>query len=242
MSDCKISVEGVSLEIPVIGLGYRSLKKRLTESLRIRNSTKRELSVKAIDNVSLEFNPGQRVAIVGPNGAGKSTLLRLLAGIIQPTQGNVKISGRVKTLLELSVGISDELTGVQTIFLRGQLLGMSKKQINESFESIVSFSGLGKFIELPVRTYSTGMQLRLAMAVALQSRAQILILDEWLSVGDAEFREKSEQRLIKEVNEAQIFIIATHDRNLVDRICNRVIEIQDGRVVSDVYQTPLVAD
>jgi lipopolysaccharide transport system ATP-binding protein len=189
--------------------------------------------VRALDGISLEIQSGQRVAIVGHNGAGKSSLLRTLAGVYAPTRGRINVNGSVASLIDLALGINPEATGRENIYVRGQLLGLSKAKIRDSFDEIVGFADLGDFIEMPVRTYSTGMHLRLAFAVSTLVRPEILLMDEWLSVGDSDFQQKAEERLANLVDESKILILATHSRELIQQVCNRVIWLEHGRVRRD---------
>jgi lipopolysaccharide transport system ATP-binding protein len=189
--------------------------------------------VRALDEISIEIQSGERVAIVGHNGAGKSSLLRTLAGVYAPTKGRITVNGTVASLIDLALGINLEATGRENIYVRGQLLGLSKAKIRDSFDEIVDFADLGDFIEMPVRTYSTGMHLRLAFAVSTLVRPEILLMDEWLSVGDSDFQQKAEERLANLVDESKILILATHSRELIQQVCNRVIWLEHGRVRRD---------
>jgi lipopolysaccharide transport system ATP-binding protein len=189
--------------------------------------------VRALQNINLEFKHGDRVGLLGHNGAGKSTLLRVLNGVYKPTSGQVIINGHAASLINVSLGIDSEATGRENIFIRAALLGLSKKQINKQLEEIIEFSELGDFIDMPVRTYSSGMHLRLAFSVSTVIRPEILIMDEWLSVGDESFKHKAESRMQKLVENTSILIIASHSKELLLKTCNRVVLLDHGLVKAD---------
>ncbi len=151
--------------------------------------------IKSLSNINLEIANNERVGLLGHNGAGKSTLLRVLGGVYTPSSGYAEINGKVGSLIDISLGIDSEATGLENIFLRGALLGISKKKIEQELENIIEFSELGDFINMPVRTYSTGMHMRLAFAVSTMITPDILLMDEWLSVGDQGFQDKAEKKL-----------------------------------------------
>lgn len=189
-------------------------------------------TVHALRDLNFTFNKGSRIGIWGPNGAGKSSLLRLLAGIYPPSSGSLETSGKITSFLDIGLGVMPDATGRENIFTRGILWGLSKREIEERFADIVEFSELGNFIELPVRTYSSGMQMRLALAVALSIDADILLMDEWLSVGDASFQAKAEKVLTEKVRAADIFFIASHSKELIGKVTNEVITLEHGRIKS----------
>jgi lipopolysaccharide transport system ATP-binding protein len=189
--------------------------------------------VRALSGVTFEFNEGERVGLVGHNGAGKSTMLRALSGVYAPSKGTVEISGNVGSLIDISLGINLEASGRENIFIRGALLGLTKSEVQNKFAEIVEFSELGDFIEMPVRTYSSGMHLRLAFAVSTIVRPEILLMDEWLSVGDENFKHKAEARLEELVSSTKILVIASHSRELITSTCNRVIWLEHGQVKMD---------
>jgi lipopolysaccharide transport system ATP-binding protein len=168
---------------------------------------------------------------VGHNGAGKSTLLRVLAGIYKPVAGSVRIEGRVGTLLNPSAGIDPEATGIENIYLRGRILGMSTREIAAQVDDIASFSDLGNFIELPMRTYSTGMQARLAFAISTAMKNDILLIDEGIGAGDEAFQEKAYRRVENLFARTSIVLLASHSDQLIDRYCNRRLTMEHGRVL-----------
>ena len=173
------------------------------------------------------------MGLIGHNGSGKSTLLKLLGGIYRPTSGTVSRAGVVGSLLDISLGMSPDATGRENIFLRGALQGMSRSEIARLVPGIIEFSELGDFIELPMRTYSSGMLLRLAFSVATVLSPDILLMDEWLSVGDEAFQSKAEARLHEVVSRTSILVIASHSANLISGQCNRVLYLDHGRLIAD---------
>ena len=182
---------------------------------------------------SLRFEQGRVYGLIGHNGSGKSTLLKLLGGIYRPTSGTVSRAGVVGSLLDISLGMSPDATGRENIFLRGALQGMSRSEIARLVPGIIEFSELGDFIELPMRTYSSGMLLRLAFSVATVLSPDILLMDEWLSVGDEAFQSKAEARLHEVVSRTSILVIASHSANLISGQCNRVLYLDHGRLIAD---------
>ena len=231
-----ISLINVGLDIPIFNPGARSLKKKLIKGITggsLHQSDQGPVVVRALQNINLEFKHGDRVGLLGHNGAGKSTLLRVLSGVYKPTSGQVTINGQVASLIDVSLGIDSEATGRENIFIRAALLGLRKKQINEQLEEIIEFSELGDFIDMPVRTYSSGMHLRLAFSVSTVIRPEILIMDEWLSVGDENFKHKAESRMQKLLESTSILIIASHSKELLLKTCNRIILLDHGLVKTD---------
>ena len=186
-----------------------------------------------MDGISFTLRDGDRLGLVGHNGAGKSTLLRVLGKVYVPCSGTVQIRGSIGSLIDISLGIDQEATGRENIFIRGSLLGVQRQEIEEQIENIIELCELGSFIDLPIRTYSTGMQMRLAFAVSTMIRPDILIMDEWLSVGDESFKDKAENRMTDLVNNAQLLIIASHSKDLLYKICNRIIWLEHGKIKMD---------
>lgn len=228
----KIQVNGVSVRFPIYEAGARSFKTRLmdmTTGGRIALAGKR-VFVDALDNVTLEFEHGDRVALIGHNGAGKTTLLRVLAGIYEPTIGTVEVEGNVAPLFNVGLGIDAEATGYENIYLRGAFLGFSREQIRERMDEIAAFTELGNYLAMPVRTYSAGMQVRLAFAVSTSIDPEILLMDEWIGAGDASFIAKAERRINDVVGKARIFVLASHTQGLLERTCTKGVLMHAGRV------------
>ena len=188
--------------------------------------------VRALDDLSFEFHEGDRVGLVGHNGSGKSTLLQVLAGIYEPTSGQLTVQGRVTSMLAITLGMDAEATGLDNIYLRGRLMGFKRSVIEALVEDIADFAGIGEFLHFPMRTYSSGMSMRLAFAVATSVEAEIILMDEWLSVGDTEFVSKAKERLTALVRKARLVVIASHDLSMIADQCNTVIHLEHGKIVS----------
>ena len=187
----------------------------------------------ALNDISLEINPGERVGIIGKNGAGKSTLLKLICGIYPPSSGDVAISGTVAPLIELGAGFHQEFTGRENLYLNGAILGMAEKQIQLVEEEVIQFSELQSFIDTPIKYYSSGMDMRLAFSLATALHPDILILDEVFAAGDIGFVEKARIRMNKMVEDANIFLMVSHDMDLTNELSNRVIWIDGGKIMED---------
>ena len=230
-----IMLDEVSVDYPVFGADGESLKKTLTAAAtggRIGRGTGITV-VEALRHITLELRDGDRLGVVGHNGSGKSTLLQTLAGVYPPTRGSYIHSGSIASLVNPMLGIEREATGFENIMIRGLVLGMNRSTIRQLTPEIAEFSGLGDYLHMPVHTYSTGMLMRLAFSITTSVRADILLMDEWLSVGDAEFRQQAEQRIRAMVSQSGILVIASHSAELIARECTRVIELAHGVVVRD---------
>ena len=185
-----------------------------------------------MNGIDLDIRAGDRVAIVGANGAGKTTLLRVLAGIYHPTAGSIDVLGRCLSLFDLSAGFDEEATGYENIMRRGLVIGARRTEIDARRAEIAEFTELGDRLDLPLRTYSSGMMLRLIFAVATAVEGEIVLLDEWIGVGDQQFRKKARQRLDEIVARAGILVLASHDIDLIKSTCNRAILLQEGRITA----------
>ncbi|SAK69561.1 ABC transporter ATP-binding protein [Caballeronia ptereochthonis] len=228
-----LKLENCSLNLPVYGAGNRSLKQMMLSAAtggRIAADSRKLTVVEALRDVSLEVTAGDRVGLVGHNGAGKTTLLRLLAGIYEPSAGSFRSQGRVTSLLDLTLGLDYEATGYENIVLRGLILGASKADMARLTPSIAEFSELGDYLNMPVRTYSSGMVLRLAFAIVTSVHADILLMDEWLSVGDAGFVKKAEAHMQAFVGKADILVLASHNAKIIEDLCNVIVELEHGTV------------
>lgn len=206
--------------------------KELIPNLLLRRPISKKY--KALDGLSFTINQGETVGIVGKNGAGKSTILKLIAGVTYPSQGRVEVYGKVAPIIELGAGFHHELSGYENIFLNAAILGMHKKEIEAKINSIITFSELEKFIHVPIKKYSTGMNMRLAFAVAIHMDAPILLIDEVLAVGDAAFQEKCLSHLEeikRDGNKTIIFV--SHDQEAVEQFCDRALLIEDGSLKMD---------
>jgi ABC-type polysaccharide/polyol phosphate transport system ATPase subunit len=227
-----IELKNVILDLPIYDVQGRSLKKqvfRVGRRNRIAEGNDGVIVVRALDDVSVRFERGDRVGLIGHNGAGKSTLLRVLAGIYQPA-GTLVREGKVVPLLDISLGMDENSTGMQNIRLRGLLLGMSDAEIRAKQHEIADFSELGDYLDLPIRTYSTGMKVRLAFAVSTAVDAEILLLDEVMGVGDASFMHKAEARLADLHSRAEIVVLAMHSNAEIRKVCSKVLWMERGRV------------
>ena len=231
-----IDFQNVCVDFPIYNANGRSLKKRLIQVAtggQLGADPQGRVVVRALEDLSFTLKDGDRVGLLGHNGAGKSTLLRLSSGVYEPSAGVARIEGEIGSLIDISLGIDPEATGRENIFLRGGLLGMTRREISNRIDEIIDFSELGDFVDMPLRTYSTGMHLRLAFAVSTIVRPEILLMDEWLSVGDEGFKHKAEKRLTELVESTSILVIASHSRDLVMHTCNRVIWLEHGKIRMD---------
>ncbi|WP_066963990.1 ABC transporter ATP-binding protein [Microbulbifer sp. Q7] len=232
----RIYFKNASIDFPIYNAGGRSLKNRLMQVAtggQISADEQGRVVVRALADLSFEFGEGDCIGLIGHNGAGKSTLLRVLSGVYSPTEGEVSIQGAVGSLIDISLGIDHEATGRENIYIRGALLGLPRKKIEAELDNIIDFAELGDFIDMPVRTYSSGMHLRLAFSVSTIVRPDILIMDEWLSVGDEGFKQKAEARMSELVSSSKIVVIASHSRELILNTCNRVIWLEHGCIKMD---------
>lgn len=228
----QLFLENVSVDYPIFGVDGESLKKTLTSAAtggRIGGTT-RVAVVEALRDVSLDLRDGDRLGVMGHNGAGKSTLLQVLAGVYPPTRGTYRCTGSIASLVNPMLGIEREATGYENITIRGLILGMNRRTIRALTPDIAEFSGLGDYLHMPVHTYSTGMMMRLAFAITTSVRPDILLMDEWLSVGDAAFRKQAEERIASLVASTGILVLASHSTDLIARECTHVIELSHGGV------------
>jgi ABC-type polysaccharide/polyol phosphate transport system ATPase subunit len=189
--------------------------------------------VQALDGVTMRIAPGETVGIIGRNGAGKSSTLKVLAGIIPLDSGRAEIDGQIVSLLELGAGFGRDFSGRENILLNGALHGLNREQIEARMDDIIAFSELGDFIEVPVKTYSSGMFVRLGFAIAAHLDADVLLIDEVLAVGDEAFQRKCEQRIAAQVADGATLVLVSHDAALVERTCARVVVLDAGRVAFD---------
>ncbi|MGU7813853.1 ABC transporter ATP-binding protein [Burkholderia sp. AW49-1] len=228
-----IELQSVTLDLPIFDVQGRSLKKQVLNMgrrNRIAEGNDGVIVVRALDDVSFRFERGDRVGLIGHNGAGKSTLLRAMAGIYPPSSGQLLREGKVVPLLDIGLGMDENSTGMQNIRLRGLLLGMSDAEIRVKQREIADFCELGDYLDLPIRTYSSGMKVRLAFAVSTAVDAEILLLDEVMGVGDASFMHKAEARLADLHSRAEIVVLAMHSNSEIRKVCNKVLWMERGRV------------
>ncbi len=230
-----ILAEALDVDFPLYHVGARSLKKQLLArtGLRMHTDASNRIVVSALRDLDFRIDRGERVALVGHNGAGKTTLLRTLAGIYEPVGGRLRVEGEIGSLIDPSAGIDMDSTGRENIMLRCLFRGMNEAELRERVEEIGAFSGLGPFLDVPIRTYSAGMSVRLSFAIATMIEPQILLMDEWLAAGDAEFQAQAQARLERLVGDADILVIATHSMETARTWCSRAIRLDSGRIVAD---------
>src|SRR5215469_4636274 len=228
-----INLRDVSVEFPIYQAGARSLKKALISS-GSRGNLARDahdrVMVRALHDVSFDITNGERLGLIGANGAGKTTLLKVLAGIYKPTQGRIHISGHTTALINSTVGLNQDATGGENIILRGLYMDIHPRDMLELIDQVAAFTELGAYLDMPVRTYSAGMMVRLAFAVSTCIRPEILILDEWLAAGDAQFLAKAQQRMEEFVEHSSILVLASHSFELIEQWCSRVVYLRNGLV------------
>jgi ABC-type polysaccharide/polyol phosphate transport system ATPase subunit len=230
-----VLLDHISVDFPIFGANKNlriSLIAGLTGGTILPKSMQtRSVIVKALNDVSIELKSGDRVGLMGHNGAGKSTLLRVLAGVYHPTAGRIRIEGKLTPLLNLTPGIEFEDTGYDNIFTVGMLLGMSRAEIAEKAPGIIEFSGLGDYIHFPVRTYSSGMQARLAFSISTALDPGILLLDEGIGAADAAFADKAAQRVKDLLARTEILVLASHSDALIESMCDKALLLHHGRVL-----------
>jgi len=222
------------VEFPIYGAKSRSIKNTVISAAtggRVATDADAHVIIRALNGLSFEFNEGDRIGIVGHNGSGKSTLLRVLVGAYEPVTGSIDTVGRIASMLSLTLGIDLEATGYENVFLRGAIMGMKRKQIEAVVNEICEFSGLGDYIHMPMRTYSSGMYMRLAFAISTSVAADIVVMDEWLSAGDQSFAEKAQSRLANLIDQAKILVLASHDEQLIRKSCNKILQLDHGDMV-----------
>ena len=229
MSKTAIEVDNVSMKF--------NLSREKVDSLKdyIFKTIKREIQYNefwALKNVSFSVEKGDRVGIIGLNGAGKSTLLKVISGVFKPTEGHVDKHGKMVPLLELGAGFDPQYTGKENIYLYGAMLGYTKKFIDSKYDEIVEFSELQKFMDVPVKNYSSGMKSRLGFSIATVVEPKILILDEVLSVGDAKFRKKSEKKIMSMFDSGVTVLFVSHSLEQVQRLCNKAMILEKGKLIA----------
>lgn len=231
-----IRFDGVTIAFPIYSAHGRSLKRSMmsmTTGGRIGLSHHDRAAVTALDDVSLMIRHGERVGLVGHNGAGKSTILRAIAGVYEPQAGAIETTGRIGSLLDVTLGMDMEATGYENIAIRALLLGLSRAETAELVSEVEQVTELGDFLSVPVRTYSSGMLLRLAFSISTAVVPDILLMDEWLSVGDAQFVEKTQARLRSLIDRSRALVIASHSLDLLCDVCTRVLWLEHGRIRAD---------
>lgn len=226
-----IQLNNISLEFPIYGTGKRVLKKelvRIATGGALKNDDHKIITVKALNDLSLDIPNGMRLGLIGHNGAGKSTLLRVMSGIYEPTRGTLSVEGHVTPLLNMMIGFDESSTGYEVIHIRGLLQGLSTKEIESRVQEIADFSELGDFLEMPIRTYSDGMRMRLAFGILASCTPEILILDEIFGAGDATFLAKAKKRMEEMIHSSSIVVFTSHNLELIRGICTHVLWLEAG--------------
>lgn len=229
-----IKLKNVNLEYPIYNSKTRSLKTAVFKSVggSIAEHDK-NFSVKALNNINLSLKEGDNLAILGHNGAGKTTLLRVISDIYKPTSGEIDIDGSLSSLTNIQLGMEPEASGYENIIMRGIFMGMSFSEIKSKADEIIEFSELGSYIELPMRTYSTGMALRLAFAISTCVTPEILVLDEMIGAGDKNFIQKARKRTKQLMEEAKILVLSSHSYEILKEFCNKAILMREGSIIEE---------
>ena len=230
-----ILLRNVCVDYPIYQGASRSLKKMVLAATTHGNLARDaydRINVRALLDITLDIREGDRVGLVGQNGAGKTTLLKVLAGVFEPSNGRVFADGRISTLLDVAIGINPNSTGYENIILRGMYMGIHPRKMRTFFDDVASFTELGEYLDMPVRTYSSGMMVRLAFAIATCIHPEILLMDEWIGAGDAKFIQKAEARLASFVQSSRILVLASHSMQLLKKWCNRGVLLHQGKIVA----------
>lgn len=231
----KIQIDNVTLDIPVID-AEKSIRKSFFNycvgGKFIHDPSKNQLKIRALDNISLQIQEGDRIGLIGRNGSGKSSLLRVIAGIYQPTVGILTVQGKIAPLLNIAIGLEWDSSGIENISRVGLYLGMTKKEIHQKLEDIIAFSELGDFIKLPVRTYSNGMLTRLTFSIATALDPEILLIDEGFGMGDEHFTRHAKERLTNFYQKTNILVIATHAPTLIKEFCTKAALLDQGKLLT----------
>jgi ABC-type polysaccharide/polyol phosphate transport system ATPase subunit len=230
----RIDLKNASIDFPVYNINGRSFRKqflRVATGGSVVSDANQHVVVSALKNLSLSILNGDRIGLIGHNGSGKSTFLRLLAKIYEPTSGSIRIEGHISPMLDIMHGIEIEFNGYDNILTRGTILGLTRKQIKEKVAEIAEFSGLGDYLSMPLRTYSSGMMVRLAFAISTSIDPDILLIDEVFGAGDANFMEKARQKMVTLLKQSSIVVLATHSDELIKEFCNKVLLLEGGKAV-----------
>ncbi len=227
-----IHLDKVSVQLPIYGVGKRVFKKELIRIATggfLKKENNNILTVDALKNITLDIPNGMRLGLIGHNGAGKSTLLRTIIGIYEPSSGKIKTEGKVTSILDLMIGINEESTGYENIFIQGLLQGFTRTEIEAKKEAIAKFTELGDYLWMPIRTYSSGMKIRLAFGIATSFIPEILVIDEVFGAGDSTFIEKAQNRMQEMIRFSSIVIFTSHDLSLIKKICTHVLWLDAGQ-------------
>ena len=238
-----IKAENISLDYPILGYRGESLKSTIINGtiggiIKFQEKSHKSSVVRSIDKVSFEVFSGEKLGLLGSNGAGKTSLLRVLSGVFPISEGELKVHGKVSSMLNLTCGIDAELTGLENIEFRLKLANIPQKEIKKYTEDIIDFAELNEFINLPFRLYSSGMAARLCFGIATSIPSEIILMDEWLSVGDKEFNEKASIRLNKYVMNSSLLVIASHNYNFIEKLCDKILILDQGNLISYKKNSP----
>jgi ABC-type polysaccharide/polyol phosphate transport system ATPase subunit len=227
-NDIAISIKNMSKDFIIYGDKVNTLKERI---IRFNKNNKEVRNV--LNDINIDIKRGETVALIGVNGSGKSTLLKLITRIIYPSKGNIKVNGKVSSLLELGAGFHPDFSGRENIYFNASIFGLTKKEIDDRLADIIKFSELEEFIDTPIRTYSSGMYMRLAFSVAINVDADIILIDEILAVGDQHFQEKCMDKMLELKKNGKTIVFVSHSASAVKFLCDRSIWLKDGKVVMD---------
>ena len=228
-----VELENVGVEFVIYQGSARSIRKSVLHAGTggmLSHDAHHRTYVRALNGISIALQQGDRLGLIGHNGSGKSTLLRVLAGVYEPTRGRVRMVGHVTPLFDIAHGFDFDATGYENIAIRAAYLGFSRREIASLMGDIADFTELGDYLDLPIRTYSAGMMLRLAFAVVTTVKSDVLLLDEWIAVGDAGFWEKAQQRASSFVSKSKVIVVASHSEEVIRRLCNKVLWLRQGEV------------
>lgn len=239
-SDIHVYMDHVDMSYPSNIYNATTLKQEIFSRLRLEKPKGILKDVHALRDFNLHVEAGERVAVIGHNGAGKSTLLKTIAGIYPIDKGVRDVKGKIRALFDLSLGFDIESTGRENILYRGLLLGGTPSEIRAKTEEIIEFSGLREFIDYPIKSYSSGMLVRLAFSVSTSVTGSILLLDEIMGAGDAAFMKKAQQRIMEMIDKSEILVFVTHDLTTVEQVCNRVVMMEHGHIVADGLPSEIV--
>ena len=232
MKKVDINLKNIYLKYPVFSDTSKSLKKSIVDTLTGGKISTNEgiVCIEALSNINLSLKKGDRLGLIGANGSGKTSLLRVIAGLIYPTKGEISINGSINSFIDMNFGLNMEATGLENIKIRLILLGISLGKIDYYLSEISDFCELGKFLYMPIKTYSSGMVMRLGFSILAAVYSDIIIMDEWLSVGDEDFKSKAELKIERIISNSPILILASHDMNIINKWCNKVIKLDRGEI------------
>ncbi len=231
-----IILKNVYLNYPVFSSDSRSFKKNVLNKIKSEKFKENKsdiLHVQALKNINMEINEGDKIGIYGNNGSGKSSLLKIISGIYYPSNGTVNVEGSINSLISLNAGFNENLTGKENSIFKLKLLGLKKNEIDDKLDEIKNFSGLNEFFFLPIKTYSSGMLLRLSFSLSILCPHDILIMDEWLSVGDDKFQQQALSKINEIIQKSKVLIIASQSKDILENLCNKIITLEDGIIVSE---------